>query len=349
MTKVLLTGGSGFIAAHVLEQLLEKDYSVVATVRSEDKARKIREAHKDRVEAGKLEIAIVPDIAQEGAFDEVAKTPGIEAVLHTASPVQYTISEQSLFYADPKKDLVDPALIGTTGILKALHASAHSVKRVVVTSSFASIIDEAKFTDPSTTFTETSWNPVQLEDIHRSPQTAYRASKKLAERAAWDFVSSAKPSFGLVTVCPPLVLGPVVHHLATLDSINTSNERVVALLRGGWRDGVPASTPVPLWIDVRDLARAHVRALEEPGAAGRRLLPTPGWFTNREVVEIVRAGFPEFADRIPGPGVPGGEFPPKDQIYGFNNDETNRILGFEWTTLEKSITDLVTSLKAHGI
>ncbi|KAK7427510.1 methylglyoxal reductase (NADPH-dependent) gre2 [Neonectria magnoliae] len=335
MTKVLLT-------AHVLEQLLEKDYSVVTTVRSEDKVQKIREAHKDRVEAGKLKVVIVPDIAQEGAFDEVAKTPGIEAVLHTASPVQYTIT-------DPKKDLVDPAFIGTTGILKALHTSAHSVKRVVVTSSFASIIDEAKFTDPSTTFTETSWNPVRLEDIHRSPQTAYRASKKLAERAAWDFVSSAKPSFNLVTICPPLVLGPVVHHLATLDSINTSNERVVALLRGGWKDGVPASTPVPLWIDVRDLARAHVRALEEPGAAGRRLLPTPGWFTNREVVEIVRAGFPEFADRIPGPEVPGGELPPKDQIYGFNNDETNRILGFEWTTLKKSITDLVTSLKAHGI
>ncbi|KPM35360.1 hypothetical protein AK830_g11212 [Neonectria ditissima] len=342
MTKVLLTGGSGFVAAHVLEQLLAKDYAVVTTVRSEEKAQKIREAHKPQVEAGKLEVVIVPDIAREGAFDEVAKTPGIEAVLHTASPVQYTIT-------DPKRDLVDPALIGTTGILKALHASAPLVKRVVVTSSFASIIDEAKFTDPGTTFSETSWNPVSLGDIHRSPQTAYRASKKLAERAAWDFVAAANPAFDLMTVCPPLVLGPVAHHLASLDGINASNERVVSLLRGGWKRAVPASTPVPLWIDVRDLAQAHVRALEVPGAGGRRLLPTAGWFTNREVVDIVRARFPEFADRIPGPEVPGGEFPPKDQIYGFNNDETNRILGLEWTTLDESITDLVTSLKAHGI
>ncbi|KAH6885862.1 hypothetical protein B0T10DRAFT_85777 [Thelonectria olida] len=342
MTKVLLTGGSGFIAAHTLEQLLKKDYAVVTTVRSEGKAQKIREAHKDKVDAGKLEVVIVPDIAQEGAFDEVAKTPGIGAVLHTASPFHFHIT-------DPKKDLIDPAVIGTTGILKALHASASSVKRVVITSSFASIIDEAKLTDPETTFSEASWNPVTVEEISRSPATAYRASKKLAERAAWDFVAANKPSFDLVTICPPLVLGPVVHHLATLDSINTSNERVVALLRGGWKEGIPPSTPVPMWIDVRDAATAHVRALEEPSAGGKRLLATAGWFTNREIADIVRAKFPEFADRVPGEEVSGGEFPPKEHIYKYNNDETNKLLGIDWIKLEKSVVDLVGSLKEHGI
>ncbi|KAM6538528.1 methylglyoxal reductase (NADPH-dependent) gre2 [Fusarium falciforme] len=232
MTKVLLTGGSGFIAAHILDQLLEKDYTVVTTVRSEAKAQKIRDAHPGKAADGKLEVVIVPDIAQPGAFDEVAKTPGIDAVLHTASPFHFNIT-------DPKKDLIDPAVIGTTGILKALHASAPSVKRVVITSSFASILDEDKFTDPSTTFSEASWNPVTVNDISRSPATAYRASKTLAERAAWDFVATEKPSFDLVTVCPPLVLGPVSKHLATLESINTSNERVVSLLRGGWKDSIP--------------------------------------------------------------------------------------------------------------
>ncbi|KAH7153192.1 hypothetical protein EDB81DRAFT_790786 [Dactylonectria macrodidyma] len=341
MTKVLLTGGSGFIAAHTLEQLLERNYSVVTTVRSEDKAQKIRGAHADKVKAGELEVFIIPDIAQEGAFDEVAKSPGIDVVLHTASPFHFNIT-------DAKKDLIDPAVIGTTGILKALHESA-SVKRVVITSSFASIIDEAHFTNPAKTFTEADWNPVRLEDINRSPATAYRASKKLAERAAWDFVETNKPSFDLVTICPPLVLGPVVHHLATLDSINTSNERVVSLLSGGWKDGIPASTPVPMWVDVRDAARAHVRALEEPAAGGRRLLTTPGSFSNREIADIVRSKFPEFADRIPGPEVPGGELPAEDQIFKIDNTATKELLGFEWITLEKSIGDLVTSLKEHGI
>ncbi|KAH7133250.1 hypothetical protein B0J13DRAFT_451215, partial [Dactylonectria estremocensis] len=329
------------VPAHTLEQLLEKNYSLVTTVRSENKAQKIRGAHADKVEAGKLEVVIVPDIAQEGAFDEVAKTPGIDVVLHTASPFHFNIT-------DAKKDLIDPAVIGTTGILKALHKSA-SVKRVIITSSFASIIDEAHFTNPAKTFTEADWNPVRLEDINRSPATAYRASKKLAERAAWDFVDTHKPSFDLVTICPPLVLGPVVHHLATLDSINTSNERVVSLLKGGWKDGIPVSTPVPMWVDVRDAARAHVRALEESAAGGRRLLTTPGSFSNRRIADIVRAKFPEFADRIPGPEVPGGELPAEDQIFKIDNTATKELLGFEWITLEKSIEDLVKSLKEHGI
>lgn len=240
-------------------------------------------------------------------------------------------------------------MIGTTGILKALHASAPSVKRVVITSSFASIIDEAKLTDPGTTFTEASWNPVTVEEISRSPATAYRASKKLAERAAWDFVATSKPSFDLVTICPPLVLGPVAHHLATLDSINTSNERVVALLRGGWREGIPPSTPVPMWIDVRDAAAAHVRALEEEAAGGKRLFTTAGWFTNREIADIVRAKFPEFKDEVPGPEVKGGELPSEENIFKYNSDETDKLLGIDWIKLEKSVTDLVESLKAHGM
>jgi saccharopine dehydrogenase-like NADP-dependent oxidoreductase len=76
-----------------LEQLLEKDYAVVTTVRSEDKAQKIRNAFPDKAKAGKLEIVLVPDIAKPDAFDEVAKTPGLDAVIHVASPFHYNISE----------------------------------------------------------------------------------------------------------------------------------------------------------------------------------------------------------------------------------------------------------------
>ncbi|CAF3563258.1 unnamed protein product [Fusarium graminearum] len=342
MTKVLLTGGSGFIAAHTLEQLLEKDYSIVTTVRSEDKAQKIRNAFPDKVKDGKLEIVIVTDIAKPDAFDQVAKTPGLDAVIHVASPFHFNIT-------DPKKDLIDPAVIGTTGILKALHASAPNVKRVVITSSFAAIIDEAKFTDGSHVFSEKTWNPVTIDDITRSDTTAYRASKTLAERAAWDFVAEKKPSFDLVTVCPPLVLGPVSKHLATLESINTSNARIVNLLRGEWKDEIPPCTPVPLWIDVRDAARAHVRGLEEPSAGGKRLFTTAGLFSHREIVDIIAEKFPEFKDRLPGPEVKGGELPPKDQIFGIDNKETNELLKIDWLTVEKSMTDLVESLKEIGI
>ncbi|RBQ74992.1 hypothetical protein VDGD_02030 [Verticillium dahliae] len=369
MVKVLLTGGSGFIGGHILEQLLEQGHDAVVTVRSEDKAQKIRDDYKD-LAAGRLTVAIVPDIAREDAFDEVVKTPGLEAVLHTASPFHFNFSNvcplprkplcccppflltRALLLtaatANPKKDLVDPAVIGTTAILQALHRSAPGVKRVVITSSFASIIDEARVTDPTKIFTERDWNPVTEADMTQSKATAYRASKKLAERAAWDFVAAAAPAptFDLVTICPPLVLGPVGAHLASLDAINTSNERLVQLLRGDWKARVADTGAAVLWVDVRDCAAAHLRALEAPAAAGRRLFTTAGWFSNREIAAVVRENFPDLADRLPGPEVEGGEFPPKDKVYGYDNTATNEILGIQWIGLEKSIVDSVKQLQS---
>lgn len=339
------------------------------TVRSEDKAQKIRDDYKD-LAAGRLTVAIVPDIAREDAFDEVVKSPGLEAVLHTASPFHFNFSNvcplprkplcccppflltRALLLtaatADPKKDLIDPAVIGTTAILQALHRSAPGVKRVVITSSFASIIDAARVTDPTKIFTERDWNPVTEADMTQSKATAYRASKKLAERAAWDFVAAAAPAptFDLVTICPPLVLGPVGAHLASLDAINTSNERLVQLLRGDWKARVADTGAAVLWVDVRDCAAAHLRALEAPAAAGRRLFTTAGWFSNREIAAVVRENFPELADRLPGPEVEGGEFPPKDKVYGYDNTATNEILGIQWIGLEKSIVDSVKQLQS---
>ncbi|VUC35164.1 unnamed protein product [Clonostachys rosea] len=341
MTKVLLTGGSGFIAAHILEQLLEKGHSVVTTVRSEEKAQAIRDAYK--AQSDRLEVLIVPDIAKLDAFDEVVKTPGIEVVLHTASPFHFK-------WSDPQKELLDPAINGTTGILNALKKSAPQVRRVVVTSSFAAIIDESHLSDPNHTFSEESWNPDTAADIHRSPATAYRVSKKLAEKAAWDFVETEKPNFDLVTVNPPLVVGPVINHLASLDSINTSNERAVNLLQGKWRESIPSQGPVALWIDVRDLARAHVVAgLEKPKVGGHRLFTTAGLFGNHDYVDIVREKFPEFADRLPPPEVKGGERPLPEQTFKWNVENTDKLLGIEWISFEKSVVDLVSSLKKYGI
>lgn len=338
MTKVLLTGGSGFIAAHVLETLLSRGYSVITTVRSQDKAKKIHDAHSN-LGKDKLETAIVPDIAQEGAFDEVVKTPGIDIVLHTASPFHFKIT-------DPKKDLIDPAVIGTTGILKAVAKSAPSVKRVVITSSFAAIIDAAKASDPNSNFTEKSWNPVTIDQIHENPGIAYRASKTLAEKAAWEFVNdkSNNAKFDIVTVNPPLVFGPVVHHLASLDSINTSNERIVGLVQGKWKEEIP-DTGVFLWVDVRDVAEAHVRAFEKPELGGKRLFTTAGYFSNREVLNIVRKNFPELKDKLPAEDVKGGDLPPKDKLLTFDNSETTKSTGIQWTPLEKTITETVHSLK----
>lgn len=156
--RVLLTGGSGFIAAHVLEYLLEHKHSVVTTVRSQAKADKVAAAHP---KAGKdqLDFAIVEDVAQEGAFDKaVVSNPPFDAVIHTASPFHFNVT-------DVQKELLDPAYIGTTGILKSIKKSAPSVKRVVITSSFASIVNPNTGNAPNKTYSEEDWNPITQEEV----------------------------------------------------------------------------------------------------------------------------------------------------------------------------------------
>jgi nucleoside-diphosphate-sugar epimerase len=94
MTRVLLTGGSGFIAAHTLDILLEHGHSVVTTVRTQEKADKIKASYQSHVEKGQLSFAIVPDIAQPDAFEKaVVSDPPFEAVLHTASPFHFNVTD----------------------------------------------------------------------------------------------------------------------------------------------------------------------------------------------------------------------------------------------------------------
>lgn len=144
---------------------------------------------------------------------------------------------------DPKKQLLDPAIIGTTGVLKSIKASAPTVKRVVITSSFASIVDaNKKDGGKGHTYSEADWNPVTWEDALKDPSTGYRGSKTFAEKAAWKFLEDEKPNFTLATMCPPLVLGPIVHYLNSLDALNTSNQRIRNIAFG--LDGADKELPL---------------------------------------------------------------------------------------------------------
>lgn len=170
---------------------------MVTTVRSQAKADKIREA-KSKYGKDRLDFAIVEDIAQPDAFEKaVISDPPFEAVIHTASPFHYNVT-------DTKKDLLDPAVIGTTGILKAIKKSAPTVKRVIITSSFAAIVDFNK--EPGYEYSEKDWSPITEREAVENPMNGYRASKTLAERAAWEFVEREKPNFTLATVGSPCVL-----------------------------------------------------------------------------------------------------------------------------------------------
>ncbi|PSN60796.1 NADPH-dependent methylglyoxal reductase-like protein GRE2 [Corynespora cassiicola Philippines] len=338
MAKVLLTGGSGFIATHILQQLLQRGHSVVATVRSEGKAESIRKAYPD-LEPGRLDFAIVPDVAQPNAFDEaLVSNPYIEAVIHTASPFHFNVT-------DVQKDLLDPAINGTTGILKAIVSKAPQVKRVVITSSFGSMMDRSKGFWPEHTYSDADWCPLTQEEAIQDPGAGYQASKTFAERAAWDFVNKERPSFTLATICPPLVFGPALQSLNSLDSLNTSNQFIRGFIVGASKDEI-SPTVNPIFADVRDVALAHVMAMEKPGAAGKRFLVTGGYCSNREIVDIIHNSFPQYRHQLPPSSAKGGELP--DPVFKFDNQPSKEILGIEYKTFEECIVDTVKSFGAFN-
>ncbi|KAH6612815.1 hypothetical protein B0J18DRAFT_441124 [Chaetomium sp. MPI-SDFR-AT-0129] len=336
--KVLLTGGTGFIASHVLDILLEEGFDVVVTVRSQEKGQRVVKSVDETV-GKKVSFVVVEDIAQDGAFDEAVKSdPPFEYVIHTASPYQTK-------WEDPVKDCLDPAIKGTTGILKSIHAYAPTVKRVVITSSSAAIL---KRENHPKSYNESSWSEVTEEQALDGRNT-YRASKKFAELAAWDFKAKESPLFDLATINNTYTFGPIPRSLASLNTLNTSNHRIRDLVQGGMREAVPATSPLFTFVDVRDVALAHVRAMAVPEAAGKRFYIVGGFFSNARIAEIVRSNFPDLAAKV---------LPPKEQVKDdFPEDhwtpDTTRsktVLGLKYTSLEKTVVDTVASIiKFEGV
>ncbi|KAH8885261.1 NAD(P)-binding protein [Thozetella sp. PMI_491] len=333
MSRVLVTGGSGFIAAHILKVLLERGHSVVTTVRSEAKGTKILTSLG--VLRERLRFVVVDDIAREGAFnDAVQSDPPLEYVIHTASPFPD-------HFTDPVNDLLDPAIKGTRGILQAIQTYAPGVKRVVVTSSFAAIVNP---TSPPSVYDESSWNPVTWEGAVNDRSLTYRGSKTFAEKAAWEFIEKEKPNFGLVTMNPPLVYGPIAHAVESLDRLNTSNQRIRDFMRWNSANNELPPTGTFLFTDVRDLAFAHVRAIEVPEAEGKRFFITAGHCSNKKIVDAIRDRHPELEPVLPKN--PVDDFPA--DVYGYDNSRAREILGVDFRSLQECIGDTASSLLNLG-
>lgn len=264
-------------------------------------------------------------------------------------PSSYTISSSPFFQfhynaTDAKKDLIDPAVLGTTAVLEALHRTCLTVRRVVITSSFAAILNpKLASAGVEKTYTEADWSPLTLEDAYSNGVLAYAASKAFAERAAWDFVAENKPNFSLSTINPPMIYGPVKYPVKSLDSVNTSNQLLADIISGKHKGGLPP-TGLPLWVDVRDVALAHVRAIEIEGAAGKRFFATAGHYSNVDLYRALWGNFPELRDRLPDEAGKGGDPNPAFNSFGYDTAQATTTLGLEWTPYEKTIIDSAKSL-----
>jgi nucleoside-diphosphate-sugar epimerase len=329
--RIVVTGANGYIGSHVVQRLLQAGYSVRAVVRSQEKADEVKRDHQ--IVTKILDFAIVPDFNQANAFDEVFKAESklpITAVFHLASPVPSEVEP-----GRQEEDILKPAINGTKYVLESTKKYGKDVKRMVLTSSFAAVCDYSK-AGSDYLFSEKDWLKLTYEDGQKAEYaTAYAVAKALAEKAAWDFMEKENPQFDLVTLTPPYVYGPLVHSITSTDQLNTSNLRVYNVIKGSKTDPIGWNYHRG-WIDVRDLADAHLIALTSDKASNKRILPAAGTTSTQETCDVLRKAMPELSDRI-SIGNPG-QMPDPKTSYRIDNS-FSKELGLTYMSLEQTLED----------
>lgn len=328
MTTVFVSGATGFIAQHIVKLLIGKGYTVIGSVRSAAKG----DALDKSLQSSKFSYEIVEDIAKEGAFDEsLKKHPEITIFLHTASPFHFKAT-------NVEKELLVPAVDGTKNALKAIVKYGINTKKVVITSSYAAVSTAEKETNPKHVNNEQSWNEISWEDSQKDPVNGYRGSKKFAEKAAWDFVKENPVKFIINYVNPTFVFGPQAFDSEVKDSLNTSSEILNNFLKLKPEDKVPATRGG--YVDVRDVAKAHLVAFERDDLKNQRLILNAGIFDAQHILDILNENFPQLKGKIPV-GTPGSG----DKVYSeratIDNTVTKDILGFPLIGLKETVVDSI--------
>lgn len=336
---ICVTGASGFIASHIVRELLELGFQVRGTVRSAGDHEKYAYLRALPGAEERLEL-ITAELLTQGSYD--AALAGCSAVMHTASPYAVDV-------ADPQKDLVDPALEGTRNVLGAV-AKTPSVERVVLTSSLAAISDEPHATRR---FTEADWN-----ESSTLTRNAYYLSKTLAEREAWKLAEAAD-HWDLVVINPYLTIGPSLG-----PGMNTSNGVIKGILEGDYPGILALSWGL---VDVRDIAHAHVLAMTDPAASGRHICASEV-VSMDQLVQILRdAGHGE-GFKLPTMNLSGGVatflvrmasyLQPhgvgsylrthlgKDMLW--SNAKARETLGVDFRPAKEAILAAVEDMQAHG-
>ena len=335
METVLVTGGTGFIGLHCLQQLLDKGYKVRTTIRSESRKQEVLEAMKKHSSNCENLEFYIADLLKDDGWKEAVE--GSKYVLHVASP---------FFLGEPENEdvFIKPAVEGTLRVLKA--CADADVQKVVLTSSFAAV----GYGHPreKEVYTEEDWSSVDGEI------SAYAKSKTLAEKAAWEFVENLEESkkFDLTVINPVAVTGPML-----TSDIGSSNDFLLKLISGS----MPACPKIHMgYIDVRDVAKAHIFSMTEEKTNGERIIVSENEMFFAEVGKTLNeAGFkksptkelPNFLVKIMSLFV--GELKTLlsalDRKGDIDKTKAERFFNWEYISTEQSVTETAQQLQDMGL
>ncbi|QPH38688.1 SDR family oxidoreductase [Pedobacter endophyticus] len=277
---VLVTGATGFVGMQIILQLLEKGYTVKATVRDVKSEGKVRETlRKNNVRSLEKLSFVAAELTQDNNWEEAMQ--GCNYVLSVASPI---------FFDTPKneEEAFRPAREGILRILK--YAKKASVKRVVMTSNFGAV--GFTQTDKSRETTEADWT-----DTRNNAVSVYERSKTLAEKAAWEFIRTDGGNLEFATINPVAILGP------SLDAHVSGSFHLLQNLLNGKMKAIP-NIPLNI-VDVRDVADLHIKAMEIPEANEKRfIVSADGQISLPEIAELLKRERPELSRKVSSKRVP---------------------------------------------
>ncbi|KAI1089853.1 NAD(P)-binding protein [Rostrohypoxylon terebratum] len=318
---ILITGGGGYVGGHIIREALESGFSVRITGRSASSL--ARTVSRFPSYTSSLSTVVVPDMTRPEVYESAFADGAITHIVHAASPF-------NLAPEDNVRDLLEPAVRGATAVLDAaLRYGAGRVKAVVATSSFAAVVDPAMGLREGYTYSEGDWNPTTWDQAAKADGVvAYCASKALAERAMWEWVGAHKGEvgFGLVTICPAWVFGPYAYELRDTKGLSESVQLLNAIVDA---DKVP-DFDIGGYADAREVAFAHIRALEVPEARGKRFIVSQD-FRHQAALDVARED-PVLAERLPEGKK--GEWVP---AYRIDGSLVTRVLGLKYRSLKDTI------------
>ena len=337
---VLVTGGSGYIAGWCVARLLNDGYNVRTTIRSLARESDLRRALATVAPAADRLKFLAADLESDVGWADAAA--GCRYVLHIASPLGMDAPR------DPQI-LIRPARDGALRVLRA--AAAAGVERVVMTSSVAAVAGGV--TSPAATVAgattrtvdESSWTDPTARGV-----SAYAQSKTLAERAAWDFIAREGRRTTLATINPAMVVGPV------LIRGNLGSVQVVARLLRGGMPGIPNFGFN--FVDVRDVADLHVRAMTAQEAGGQRFIASSEFLWFGDVADILCEALGPAAAKVPTQRLPdwlvrtvalfdrqvGSMVNTLSRKRSFTSEKAQQVLGWRPRPARESILDCARSL-----
>lgn len=362
MPHTLVTGANSFVAAHIIVELITKGHTVTGVLRRSFAGEKLLAEHPEW--KGKFDYVVVEDYAKMDAFDAIFQATQYDHIVHTAAPMPGGST------IDFDKHFLRPGIDGSLTLLDGANKYAPTLKSIAITGSINSvtgtihsIMARSPEENMAKEYTNDLWNDITPESARESGSQyiMYCSSKKETELAVWEWMQTKKPNFSVrvalilivgmilaknhwlkVTMfLPSLIFGPP----PSLKQLNFSIGFFYNFFNGTFEElpNTYAAGLFPSYIDVRDLAAAHVRALTSPGAANKRFLVGGAQLTSSLILNtlaglVEKGELPELKGRLPKDT--GNDIKTGLSLPRFAANEGNEVLGLTIRSVEETFGDL---------